>query len=217
MLICVWLCHSMDWSSPGSPVDEIFQARILKWFAMFSSRASSGPRDWTKVSCCLLHWQVDSLPLSRLGSPTNAEWSSFKVRWLVLLGSPGGASGQESTYQCRRLKRLPGSGRSPGVGNSTHFSILAWKIHGQRSLVDYSPRSGKELDITEWLKLLCAHILLHMCACTHTHTHTIGIVILDIALSYLMWTAEKRGNKTLEKSAFDIPLWCLPLNFQINS
>ena len=171
MLICVWLCHSMDWSSPGSPVDEIFQARILKWFAMFSSRASSGPRDWTKVSCCLLHWQVDSLPLSRLGSPTNAEWSSFKVRWLVLLGSPGGASGQESTYQCRRLKRLPGSGRSPGVGNSTHFSILAWKIHGQRSLVDYSPRSGKELDITEWLKLLCAHILSHMCACTHTHIH----------------------------------------------
>ena len=28
----------------------------------------------------------------------------------------------------RDLGLIPGSGRSPGVGNATHSSILAWKI-----------------------------------------------------------------------------------------
>ena len=40
-------------------------------------------------------------------------------------------------------------------GLATHTSILAWRIHGQRSLVGYSPWGRKELDTTE-----------------HTHTHT---------------------------------------------
>ena len=34
-------------------------------------------------------------------------------------------------------------------GMATHFSILAWRIHGQRSLVGYSPWGRKEADITE--------------------------------------------------------------------
>ena len=34
---------------------------------------------------------------------------------------------------------------------ATHSSILAWRIHGWRSLVGYSPRGRKELDMTEWL------------------------------------------------------------------
>ena len=32
---------------------------------------------------------------------------------------------------------------------ATHTSILAWRIHGQRSLVGYSPSGHKELDVTE--------------------------------------------------------------------
>ena len=32
---------------------------------------------------------------------------------------------------------------------ATHSSILAWKIHGQRSLVGYSPWGYKEMDMTE--------------------------------------------------------------------
>ena len=31
---------------------------------------------------------------------------------------------------------------------ATHFSILAWRIHGQRSLVSYSPWGLKESDTT---------------------------------------------------------------------
>ena len=32
---------------------------------------------------------------------------------------------------------------------ATHFSILAWRIHGQRSLTGYSPWGRKELDMTK--------------------------------------------------------------------
>ena len=41
----------MDCSLPGSSVHGIFQARILEWVAIFFSRRSSPPRDWTQVSC----------------------------------------------------------------------------------------------------------------------------------------------------------------------
>ena len=38
----------------------------------------------------------------------------------------------------------------PLEGMAIHSSILAWRIlHGQRSLVGYSPWGYKELDITE--------------------------------------------------------------------
>ena len=32
---------------------------------------------------------------------------------------------------------------------ATYSSVLAWKIHGQRSLLGYSPWGRKELDTTE--------------------------------------------------------------------
>ena len=34
-------------------------------------------------------------------------------------------------------------------GMATQSSILAWEIHGQRSLAGYSPRDCKESDMTE--------------------------------------------------------------------
>ena len=34
-------------------------------------------------------------------------------------------------------------------GMASHSSILAWEIPGQRSLVGYSPKGHKELDMTE--------------------------------------------------------------------
>ena len=34
-------------------------------------------------------------------------------------------------------------------GMATHSSLLAWRIHGQRSLAGYSPWGCKELDTTE--------------------------------------------------------------------
>ena len=48
---CPTLCDPMDGSLPGSAVHGIFQARILEWAAISFSRASSQPRDRTRVSC----------------------------------------------------------------------------------------------------------------------------------------------------------------------
>ena len=42
---CPTLCDPLDYSSPGYPLHGIFQARILEWVAIFSSRVSSWPRD----------------------------------------------------------------------------------------------------------------------------------------------------------------------------
>ena len=55
---CLNLCNPMDCSLPGSSVHEIFQAKILEWVAISSSRGSSWPRDWTHVSwfSCIGKW-----------------------------------------------------------------------------------------------------------------------------------------------------------------
>ena len=44
------LCDPMDYSTPGSSVHRIFQARILEWVAISSPRESSQPRDQAQVS-----------------------------------------------------------------------------------------------------------------------------------------------------------------------
>ena len=41
---CANLCKPMDCSTPGSSVQEIFQAAILEWVGISSSRGSSWPR-----------------------------------------------------------------------------------------------------------------------------------------------------------------------------
>ena len=67
---CPTLCDTMD-CSPGSSVHGNFQARILEWLAISSSRGSSWPRDRTHVfwvSCTsrqiLYHWPTGEAPIS---------------------------------------------------------------------------------------------------------------------------------------------------------
>ena len=59
---CPILWKSMDYSTPGSCIHWIFQARILYWAAMSFSRGSSQPR-LNPCLLSLLHCQVVSLPL----------------------------------------------------------------------------------------------------------------------------------------------------------
>ena len=54
------------------------------------------------------------------------------------LGFPGGSDRKESACNVGDPGSIHGLGRSPGEGN-IHSHILAWRIHGQRSLVGYSP------------------------------------------------------------------------------
>jgi len=60
-----------DCSLPGSSVHGTFQARILEWVAISSSKGSSWPSDWTLFSCfsCIGRWILYLPPLSHLGSP----------------------------------------------------------------------------------------------------------------------------------------------------
>ena len=69
------------------------------------------------------------------------------------LGFPGGASGKESTCQCRRQKRYefdPWFRKIPWrrawQSTPVHFT---GESHGQRSLVGYSPQGSEESDMTE--------------------------------------------------------------------
>ena len=48
---CLTLCNPLDYSLPGSSGHRIFQARILEWVAISSSRGSSLPKDRILVSC----------------------------------------------------------------------------------------------------------------------------------------------------------------------
>ena len=84
------------------------------------------------------------------------------------IGFPGGSDGKESACKLgfprgsvaknlsanaedeRDLGSIPGSGRSPGVGNgnSLQYSCLGISC-GQRNLANYSPQGSKESDMTE--------------------------------------------------------------------
>ena len=48
--LCPILCNPMDCGPPESSVHGIFQARILEWVVISSSRGSSWPRDRTRAS-----------------------------------------------------------------------------------------------------------------------------------------------------------------------
>ena len=50
-LSCLIICDPTDCSLSGSSVHGIFQARILEWVAISSSKESSQPRDGTHISC----------------------------------------------------------------------------------------------------------------------------------------------------------------------
>ena len=69
------------------------------------------------------------------------------------IGFPGGASGKELAYQCRRYKRPrfdPRIGKIPWSRKWQPTPVfLSGKFYGQRSLASYSPQGHKESDVTE--------------------------------------------------------------------
>ena len=63
---CPTLCDPMDCSLPGYSAHELSQTRILESVAISSSRGSSKPRNWTRISCIgrriLYHWATREAP-----------------------------------------------------------------------------------------------------------------------------------------------------------
>ena len=67
-----------------------------------------------------------------------------------LAGFPNGSDGKESTGKCRRPGFDPSVRKIPWRRERLSTPVfLPGKSHGQRSLMDYSPWSHKELDMTE--------------------------------------------------------------------
>ena len=64
-------------------------------------------------------------------------------------GFPGVSDGKESARNVGDPGSNSGSGGSLEKGVDAHFSILAWKSHGLKSLTGYSPWGHKESDTTE--------------------------------------------------------------------
>ena len=66
-------CNPVDCSPPGSFVLGIFQARILEWAAIASSRGSSCPRDRTvSYLSCIVRWVL--YHQHHLGSQPDPNW-----------------------------------------------------------------------------------------------------------------------------------------------
>ena len=94
-VLACWVVFDSLWPyeqtcSPGSSVHGIFQARILEWVAISSSRGSSRPRDQTRVSCIgrwILYqgatWEASELnggPLNTCPSPDPSTSESDLIR-----------------------------------------------------------------------------------------------------------------------------------------
>ena len=69
---CPSLGDPLDCSQPGSSAHGIFQARILEWVAISSSRSSSWPRDRTCVSCVSCAGRSFTTELA--GKPHSKPW-----------------------------------------------------------------------------------------------------------------------------------------------
>ena len=100
----------MDCSPPGSSVHGIFQARMLEWVAISSSRGSSPATEGTHVSSILRqilhHWATweTCAPLHEKGKMTQG-WSSEAAEWC--LGPQGVIPGPRAgSYEPQRI--IPG-------------------------------------------------------------------------------------------------------------
>ena len=86
----------MDCSLPGSSVHGVFQARVLEWVFMPSSRGSSWPRDQaciSYVSCRLVLYH-----LCHLGIP-EYNWLSVNVYWVNQWTKEWKVLGNQAVFQ----------------------------------------------------------------------------------------------------------------------
>ena len=78
------LCDLMDCGLPGSSVHGISQAKILEWVAISSPRDVPKPGIGPVLPDHLLHWQVDSPPLSHQGRPMCSVQLLSRVRLFAI-------------------------------------------------------------------------------------------------------------------------------------
>ena len=145
-----------DCSLPGSSVHGISQVRILEWGlelpfptpGIFLTQGSN-PR-----LQCLLRWQADSLPL---GSQYYGYWRHKFSNF------PGGSVGKESAHNAGDLGSIPGSGWSPGEGNSNPLQYscpeIPWTEEPGRLQSMVLQSVGHDWATNTWIESLQAAML----------------------------------------------------------
>ena len=81
LLIVSTLCDPMNCNPPGSSVHGIFPARLLGAGCHFLLQGICLTQGLNPCFWHLLHWYVDSLPLSHLGSPMDNINFLGKLNW----------------------------------------------------------------------------------------------------------------------------------------
>ena len=156
----------MDCSPPGSSVDRIFQARILEWVAISSSRGSSWPRDRTHVFYTgrqiLYHWATWETPNFWIAHPNSQDHHSahWLTQWILVitLGVPVWDQG------IRTPKGLPAEvGFQPGLlpfhaAHCIYCSLHTWEEQWEKTTNSYTKWVLKiSSALREWS--LCLHAL----------------------------------------------------------
>ena len=110
---CLTLCDPVDCSPPGSSVHGILQARTLECIAIFFSRGSSWPRDWTQVSC-IAGRRLNLWATSKYKSKLQWDTTSHKSEWpssncLQTMNAGEGVEKREHLYclwKCKLIQPL---------------------------------------------------------------------------------------------------------------
>ena len=140
--LCPTLCNPMDCSQSGSSVQGIFQARVLEWVAISSSKGSSWSRDQTHVS-----WSPVSPVLG--GRFFTAEPLGKPVYMYIFIC----VCIHIHIYIYMHMHNW----------RRTHSSVLAWRIPGMEES-SWLPSMGSQ-SIGRDLAAAAAYVYVNTCAC----------------------------------------------------
>ena len=134
---CLTLCDPMDSSPPGFSIHRILQARILQWVAYPFSRGSSGPRNWTRVSCIV----------EKAIAPHSSALA-WKIPWVE---EPGRLQVHGIVKSQTQLSDFTFTFHFDAIEKemATHSSVLLGESQGRGSLVGCRLWGCTESDTTE--------------------------------------------------------------------
>ena len=103
---------------------------------------------WKELESVTLRWTIQHSFSKPLNLCTHTHTHIYIHTCIYF---PGGSKDKESAAMQETQVQSLGQEDPLEKEMATHSSILAWRIHGQRSRVGYSPWGCKESDVTEWL------------------------------------------------------------------
>ena len=165
--LCQTLCNPMDCSPPGSSVHGIFQARILGWVAMSSSRGSSQPRDWTCISY-----------ISSIASRFFTHWDTWEASFDMhcLLKNVTQALSLNAIFWETSVIWEQSGGRSECAGWSTkeeRWAEVLMNLYNQRSNRNKGSQRPGTLVLIVGL-----------------HAYNLGLVLVDLEYLWPFWSPQ---------------------------